>query len=97
MSWRRRRRSGQPARSEEHTSELQSLTNLVCRLLLEKKKKSISILVIKRQNQRLVSASARVMSDSVRLERRIGEYRLRWEPLGGAGHGVDETRDVSEW
>src|SRR5438093_8798975 len=26
-------------RSEEHTSELQSLTNLVCRLLLEKKKK----------------------------------------------------------
>src|SRR5438093_2870119 len=26
-----------PTRSEEHTSELQSLTNLVCRLLLEKK------------------------------------------------------------
>src|SRR5438046_5540228 len=26
------------ARSEEHTSELQSLTNLVCRLLLENKK-----------------------------------------------------------
>src|ERR1019366_9658394 len=33
-------RSGVPRRdrSEEHTSELQSLTNLVCRLLLEKKK-----------------------------------------------------------
>src|SRR5258706_6259757 len=30
-------------RSEEHTSELQSLTNLVCRLLLEKKKKTIQI------------------------------------------------------
>src|SRR2546423_3504837 len=28
-------------RSEEHTSELQSLAYLVCRLLLEKKKKSI--------------------------------------------------------
>src|SRR5215213_7006271 len=28
-------------RSEEHTSELQSLTNIVCRLLLEKKKKKI--------------------------------------------------------
>src|SRR5437016_9334981 len=27
------------SRSEEHTSELQSLTNLVCRLLLEKKKR----------------------------------------------------------
>src|SRR5690606_40217421 len=42
-----RRHGGQPAadadargrRSEEHTSELQSRENLVCRLLLEKKKK----------------------------------------------------------
>src|SRR5262249_58190595 len=33
----RRSRRSRP-RSEEHTSELQSLTNLVCRLLLEKKK-----------------------------------------------------------
>src|SRR5262249_62392642 len=31
---------GPRLRSEEHTSELQSLTNLVCRLLLEKKKKN---------------------------------------------------------
>src|SRR5262249_59007876 len=30
-------RTPRPLRSEEHTSELQSLTNLVCRLLLEKK------------------------------------------------------------
>src|SRR2546430_4004614 len=30
-----------PLRSEEHTSELQSQSNLVCRLLLEKKKKTI--------------------------------------------------------
>src|SRR5256886_8992597 len=29
-----------PIRSEEHTSELQSQSNLVCRLLLEKKKKN---------------------------------------------------------
>src|SRR5438046_7695295 len=38
----RRHFPGEPVmvpRSEEHTSELQSLTNLVCRLLLEKKKK----------------------------------------------------------
>src|SRR5256886_12599977 len=36
---RRHRASGaQPVRSEEHTSELQSQSNLVCRLLLEKKK-----------------------------------------------------------
>src|SRR3712207_8494901 len=31
-----------PARSEEHTSELQSRQYLVCRLLLEKKKKNIT-------------------------------------------------------
>src|SRR2546423_4748218 len=31
---------GAPRRSEEHTSELQSLAYLVCRLLLEKKKNS---------------------------------------------------------
>src|SRR2546427_6931210 len=38
---RRSRASGPtaPGRSEEHTSELQSQSNLVCRLLLEKKKK----------------------------------------------------------
>src|SRR2546426_3929093 len=34
-----RRRLGRARRSEEHTSELQSPCNLVCRLLLEKKKK----------------------------------------------------------
>src|SRR2546430_10695007 len=33
------RREGSGPRSEEHTSELQSQSNLVCRLLLEKKKK----------------------------------------------------------
>src|SRR2546427_5368623 len=32
-------RTRTPGRSEEHTSELQSQSNLVCRLLLEKKKK----------------------------------------------------------
>src|SRR5438270_3931456 len=34
-----RARASPVARSEEHTSELQSQSNLVCRLLLEKKKK----------------------------------------------------------
>src|SRR2546430_12660223 len=35
------RARGAQVRSEEHTSELQSQSNLVCRLLLEKKKKKI--------------------------------------------------------
>ena len=39
------------ARSEEHTSELQSRTNLVCRLLLEKKKK------IKNQEKQIMMPS----------------------------------------
>src|SRR2546430_4196551 len=38
---RSRHRPRRRGRSEEHTSELQSQSNLVCRLLLEKKKKSL--------------------------------------------------------
>src|SRR6266700_5211845 len=37
---------GERRRSEEHTSELQSRENLVCRLLLEKKKNTLQILPI---------------------------------------------------
>src|SRR2546430_13675400 len=37
-------------RSEEHTSELQSQSNLVCRLLLEKKKKKTNTLICKSQH-----------------------------------------------
>src|SRR5256885_7510991 len=36
-------------RSEEHTSELQSPCNLVCRLLLEKKKKKTTVRIIELQ------------------------------------------------
>src|SRR2546430_4604622 len=39
----RRRRAGFRDRSEEHTSELQSQSNLVCRLLLEKKMATVAI------------------------------------------------------
>src|SRR5258706_3447066 len=48
-------RSRARSRSEEHTSELQSLTNLVCRLLLEKKK----IIIV----ERLVVAVDQVFSN----------------------------------
>src|SRR3712207_8803631 len=40
--FRKGKRRPRPARSEEHTSELQSRQYLVCRLLLEKKKKNKS-------------------------------------------------------
>src|SRR5438034_7938653 len=39
LPWRSGPRSSRERRSEEHTSELQSHSDLVCRLLLEKKKK----------------------------------------------------------
>src|SRR5258705_922920 len=39
MPTRSTKRSATQSRSEEHTSELQSLRHLVCRLLLEKKKR----------------------------------------------------------
>src|SRR5256885_12994510 len=57
-----------PARSEEHTSELQSPCNLVCRLLLEKKKKiqiflsslfSLSHCYYAHQMHRIMDAAAR--------------------------------------
>src|SRR5256885_8826246 len=46
-----RRRNRGDARSEEHTSELQSPCNLVCRLLLEKKKSNLNILCYTRTDQ----------------------------------------------
>src|SRR5690242_20883340 len=43
-------------RSEEHTSELQSHVNLVCRLLLEKKKKKINTILCHRRQLRMHSS-----------------------------------------
>src|SRR5229473_365554 len=50
-----RSRRGCVARSEEHTSELQSLAYLVCRLLLEKKKKIAFFLFLlkKKKNKKI--------------------------------------------
>src|SRR5687767_15264032 len=53
-SSRRREAAARTWRSEEHTSELQSLAYLVCRLLLEKKKKKQNINLVKVKNKRVV-------------------------------------------
>src|SRR5438477_960073 len=55
-------------RSEEHTSELQSHVNIVCRLLLEKKKKRSGC----------SSASQFQTSDRVRLSGAVVEVVLCW-------------------
>src|SRR5437016_11312081 len=61
--WRKNLRMRVPLRcrwrSEEHTSELQSLTNLVCRLLLEKKKKNTKITRTAARRQECRSGSRR--------------------------------------
>src|SRR2546429_1435029 len=44
-------------RSEEHTSELQSRLHLVCRLLLEKKKKNFKRLIAQRHHQHATTSS----------------------------------------
>src|SRR2546430_10767769 len=44
---------GPYGRSEEHTSELQSQSNLVCRLLLEKKKKTKDVVLGGREASRV--------------------------------------------
>src|SRR5688572_31769270 len=63
-AWRRDRMSASPrawrcreiARSEEHTSELQSQSNLVCRLLLEKKNRQDNLAYVKAAQQRRYEA-----------------------------------------
>src|SRR2546422_2906577 len=52
LATRRSMYSARSARSEEHTSELQSRLHLVCRLLLEKKKRHIDIVRISQYNTR---------------------------------------------
>src|SRR2546426_2235174 len=42
-------------RSEEHTSELQSPCNLVCRLLLEKKKKKNSLVQVRKLSESILT------------------------------------------
>src|SRR2546427_6768465 len=46
-------------RSEEHTSELQSQSNLVCRLLLEKKKKNTTVSASERSSHKMSRGSSR--------------------------------------
>src|SRR4051812_49997514 len=56
---------GRPRRSEEHTSELQSHVNLVCRLLLEKKQRHVRPLGYN------VDVLASINKESVNLRREV--------------------------
>src|SRR5438093_8223862 len=58
-------------RSEEHTSELQSLTNLVCRLLLEKKK----------NNNKIICQRNHVAHKTLHYEKHTNELRMYDIPM----------------
>src|SRR5262245_62332964 len=87
---RRRGRASRP-RSEEHTSELQSLRHLVCRLLLEKKKNAIRM-VLKRINElnlqlKIVMAIGRaILRRDAELAARLDRHRTH--------HGGRRASDV---
>src|SRR2546430_2526127 len=59
-----------PRRSEEHTSELQSQSNLVCRLLLEKKKEGANVLFCAREGESLARFEQK-LKESARAGQRI--------------------------
>src|SRR5262249_58820068 len=71
-------------RSEEHTSELQSLTNLVCRLLLEKKKKRTKQAPREtRPHRRLRPVTQTSETGSRRRCSQRRTSRATWSPRGG--------------
>src|SRR2546421_1564863 len=57
-------RAGGKARSEEHTSELQSRSDLVCRLLLEKKKKKKTNNINKKKHEKTYTTARTNTSDT---------------------------------
>src|SRR5437773_8987909 len=65
----RRTAPGSPTRSEEHTSELQSHHDLVCRLLLEKKKIFIRVQSLYRHRTCYNYPLARYILDMPRVQR----------------------------
>src|SRR2546421_8849463 len=78
-------------RSEEHTSELQSRSDLVCRLLLEKKKKRHAIKMIGVTNTQIIIAS---LTQNVTLAHRSNESK---NDLENAGITTAYRRIKSMW
>src|SRR3989440_1976166 len=74
------------ARSEEHTSELQSRSDLVCRLLLEKKKKKRKVDKAVEMQAREQSVSSHLIEDESRDQLKIAS-RKGERKSGRAMHG----------
>src|SRR2546429_688666 len=65
-------------RSEEHTSELQSRLHLVCRLLLEKKKKALMRFEIPYKHLQYLPSSRLTYSLSLERIYHIADHHFRW-------------------
>src|SRR6266436_4282464 len=74
-----------PPRSEEHTSELQSRLHLVCRLLLEKKKKDIDD----------SSRGKNKINFTFALPKDLGDWSATVEFLLGANVAGKDLKDIS--
>src|SRR5437016_8158482 len=79
--------SGIGDRSEEHTSELQSLTNLVCRLLLEKKKKEVDT----------ANNSQHGQSAGMEAGERVSRHPLLQAPTAGRKKTKRQLHRSSHW
>src|SRR5256885_4408737 len=83
-------------RSEEHTSELQSPCNLVCRLLLEKKKNHSYIIASRRSPAFLVNHIRSLHDEiSTTVHRMISAKQSQARPTftGSQSHSIDLTVD----
>src|SRR2546430_5769495 len=80
----------QTSRSEEHTSELQSQSNLVCRLLLEKKKKI-------RRGGRIATATSLLRTVlSINTICYVDDGKSRgWDAPGGSDREVSRSRRIA--
>src|SRR3989441_7430840 len=85
---------GRPRRSEEHTSELQSLAYLVCRLLLEKKKKKNNYARRFAENQTTMRTMCMKLCSTRRSTHSDSKRRHRSSVSNMDSHDIHDSYDV---
>src|SRR2546430_2068727 len=89
----RSRRRSRPCRSEEHTSELQSQSNLVCRLLLEK---TIEACGISTLSQSPMLGFHKQMDNRIKLLEEILSFRMQGVEFDNGDMYVDGHKAASD-
>src|SRR2546430_3787184 len=86
-----------PTRSEEHTSELQSQSNLVCRLLLETNHAAVDVHTAKQDSTPMIlfiSQIGREMRDREAFQE--VDFRAMFAPLAKLAAEIDDTPCILE-